>query len=480
MTQLPNGILQGLPLETVRFFRPSLASLLTLGGLVLAIAGVSQPWYQLPESLLNQLETDLAAVAVIKGTAIAAALAACVCWLLKAASLARFLLWQGLIALLLMPYLLTTWVPNLDAITVHLDEQNQQIVRHVEHNFPVVQAQWKRNIGLLAERTAPTGIGLKIADARFFQLSTWDYWLLEGLGYRNSCLAFLGKGWITGLVGLTAALIGRYAAVPGRDALQADIGWLLPQAATVLGAIFIVILTVNLLEARLDSWLLQGRYDRIAVVSQGLEQWYPPLTNDEQFQNRLAQARHYGGQSEQGDTSLAQGIEQFRRGEYDAAVSLCQQALAQQPGSFLARKYLAAALLNRGVDYFETPLLPNRPSRASFPSRANFLESPKARQGPVRAKPAGAIAAFEAALAVFPGHPIALYNLMLAHSINGSFPAAADAATALIDLQAYFQQPNTALLGQVYTHLAWASYHGDKFDSAWQNHRRSVNPALWP
>ena len=450
------------------------------GGILALLAAAGKPWYHLPVDTLDAFGVRLMSVNLLKGLTLAIVGSGTVCILIGAQKLSRFLVWQALGLVLLTPYILTTWTPTLDAVTTNLYEQNQKITHHVEQNLPTVQAQWKRNIPLLPDRTPPSTFGLTIPDSRFFQPASWDYLFLEGLGYRNSFFAFVGKGWILSLVGLVFSLLGLYVRKLNSSALLSDLRWLIPQVSSILGLIFLSIFGVNLLNFQLESWLVEGNYPVVISVSRAVEVWYPPLKFDEEFQNQWAQAEFYAGSSDSFRVNLAKGVEQYRWGEYAGAVAYFQQALKRNPNSFLARKYLAIALLNGAVDYFETPILPNRPSQVRFPSRSNFLDSPKARQGPIRAKPTGAIAQFEQVLSIFPGHLEALYNLMLAHSINGDFDQSAAAAQQLIHIQSYFQQPNTALLGQAYNHLTWKEYHNNDLETAWERYRQSVDPSRWP
>ena len=463
------------------WLRPFTRERLIFWGSVVLFAMVSKaPWYHLPEETLNAFGINLKSILLLKGFTLAAVAAGAIALLLDTQRLSRFFVWQALGIILLTPYLLATWVSGLDAVTTNLYAQNQQITRHVEHNLPTVQAQWKRNIPLLPDRTTPLTLGLTIPDSRFFQASSWDYFLLEGLGYRNSVLGFIGKGWILSLVLLVWLLIGLYVRLPNTSEIWWDLRWLVPYWGSLLTLISLSILAVNVLNVQLDTWLVSGNYPKVITTSQRVATWYPNFQCDETFQTRLAHAEFHQGHPHSARIALATGIERYQRGEYGRAIEYLRQALEQDPHACLARIYLAIALLNSAVDYFETPILPNRPSEHRLPSQANFLDSPKARQGHLRAKPAGAIHQLEQVLEVFPGHLEALYNLMLTHSINGNFDQSAVVAQRLVEIQQNFQQPNTALLGQVYTHFAWEEYHNQNLNQAWERYRQSVDPSRWP
>lgn len=448
-------------------------------GLLVLLIAARDPWYHIPPSILQAFDISLAHVSGLKSLMLAAAFLGIVAFWIGRHQVSRFLLWQALVVVLLTPYVLTTWTPALGAVTANLYEQNQHITAHVEHTLPTVQGQWKQTITLMPDRTSASTFGLTIPDSRFFQPAAWDYLLLEGLGYRNSTLAFIGKGWMLSLIGLILTLLGTYTKSPAGVNVLEDLRWLFPQLTAVIGCIFLTVLGINLLNFQLEHWLITGAYSRIAMVSQIAQSCYPALKQDENFQIRLAHATTYSGVSNPFLIALVKGLEQYRWGEYGVALGYFRQALQHNPTSILARKYVAIAQINAAVDYYETPILPNRPSGRSFPSRANFMDSHNARQGPIRAKPAGAIAELEQVLDIFPDHLGVLYNLMLAHSINGDFAQTAAAAQRLIELQGYFQQPNMALLGQAYTHLAWKDYHADQLGEAWKRHRQSVDPRRW-
>ena len=448
------------------------------GGLVL-LAATRKPWYHLPTDILNTFSISLFSASFLKSLTLSIVSSGIICVLVGAQKTSRFLFWQALGVILLTPYFLTTWVPSLDAVTTTLYEQNQQITKHVEHNIPIVQAQWKRNISLLPERSSPSTFGLTISDSRFFQPASWDYLLLEGLGYRNSFFSFVGKGWIFSLIGLSLSLLGLYVGKPDCSALFFDLRLIIPEFSSILGLIFLAILGINLLNFQLETWLVAGNYTSVISTSRVAEFWYPSLKQDEVFQDRFAEAEFYTSRPDPYRLELAKGLEQYHQGEYLIASEYLQRALRLNPNSFLARKYSAAAFLNSAVDYFEAPNRAIQSSDFNFPKRSNFLDSPKARQGPITAKPSGAIAQLEKALSIFPGHLEGLYDLMLTHSINGNFDQAAIAAQQLIQIQQYFQQPNTALLGQAYTHLAWQEYHNNDLEQAWERHRQSVDPSQW-
>lgn len=448
------------------------------GGLLIMMA-IPHPWYSLPADTLQAFGLNLFGVTLLKSlTLITGAGAMLSTW--RGAQLwTRFLYWQALGIVLFTPYLLTTWVPSLDAVTTALYDQNQQVTRHVEHTLPTVQGQWKQTIALLPARSSPSTVGLIITDRHFLQPASWDYLLLEGLGYHNHFLAFLGNGWVYSVLGISCSLLGVYADDPRGTTLRFDLGWVCPQFSSCVALIAVSILGINILNYQLDQWLVEGRYPTVIATSQLAERWYPSLRQDEAFQERLASAERSLGLADPFRFELMKGLEHEDRGEYRLATHNFQRALEQCPTSFLARHHSAIAIINSAVDYVETPNLPGRPQAFRFPQRANFLDSHKARQGPIDAKPSGAIPQLEQALQVFPNHMVGLYDLMLAHNLNRDVEQSAQAAQQLIQVQHNFQQPNTALLGQAYLHLTWSEYDQGDLEQAWQRYRQSVDPSRW-
>jgi tetratricopeptide (TPR) repeat protein len=87
--------------------------------------------------------------------------------------------------------------------------------------------------------------------------------------------------------------------------------------------------------------------------------------------------------------------------------------------------------------------------------------------------------AFEEALQILPGQTEALYDLMIARTVNGEFNESAAVARTIINLQRYHQLADLAVLGQAYLHLSWAAYHNGSIDQAWKYYRNSVDESSW-
>jgi hypothetical protein len=435
---------------------------LLIGSLALVLGAIS-PWYHLPPPTLEAFGINLAFINI--GRAFAALLA-----LLGFAFLfrsiwggdrrsdrldrtARLLVWSGLIAALLFPYLITTFAPAVTLVAKAYYEQGQQVGKHVEINFPQVQAQWKQNISL--EPSSPVkSIFFSIKDSRFFQMSSWDDVWTRGLGYSNHFFGFIGQGWVLTVIGLVIVLTAFYLAFP-EQALQlflTDAGSVLPWSGLVFGLIICSLIAPNLINYQLDTLFAKGEYHQVIATSQALAVWYPPLREDEAFLQRLAEASFYGNEPDPALIDFAKGLERYRLRDFLAAEAYFQRSLALQPQHFLVREYLATAMLNQGVQSFN--------------------------QAEAR-KPAAAIDQFEAALQVFPGHLEALYDLMLARVVNGEFEQSAAHAQQLIQTLHYFHKPSFALLGQAYLHAAWASYHDGNLPEAWKQYRQSIDNSTW-
>jgi hypothetical protein len=87
-----------------------------------------------------------------------------------------------------------------------------QVSEHVERNFPQVQSQWKQNISFVQPSPISSNFEFSIKDSRFFQMSSWDFWLIEGLGYSNN-FGFIGRGWGLLLSVSFVALMALYLAL---------------------------------------------------------------------------------------------------------------------------------------------------------------------------------------------------------------------------------------------------------------------------
>ena len=419
------------------------------------VMGARQPWYRLPLPTLETFGTNLNLA--IAGRAIAAVFA-----LLgfaftlgfKPSRAARLLFWNGLIIVLLFPYFLTTWSPSVAYLAKAFYNQGERVTIHIGRNFPEVQSQWKQNVSLEASLPITSTFNLPIPDSRFFQISAWDKFLLEYLGYNNSFFGLIGRGWGFTVIGLTFGLLALYVGLENNNlnALTTDWIMLLPWASLGLGILVFYLIIPNIVNYQLDTLFAKGQYHQVLTISRTLAAWYPPVSGDEKFLQRLGEAGFYGNEPDEALINFVKGLERYRLGDLLQAETYFQQSLAIQPNRFLVRGYLATTIINQGV---------------------NFLNDSNSR------KPGAATDRFTAALQVFPGHVQALYYLMLARVINGELEKSASVAQQILEIDGYAQQPNIALRGQAYLHSAWASYSNDKITTAWAKYRQSVDSSAW-
>jgi tetratricopeptide (TPR) repeat protein len=448
--------------------------LVLLAGSVALALGAILPWYRLPAATLEVFHTNLAIANI--GRLIAALFAIFgfvftfqftfssqddTCSIPKNAAgfqnRFRIAVWSGLIGILLFPYFVTTWCPTVTFVAASYYNQNSRASHHIEKNFSQVQAQWKQQIVL--GRAAPnrSTFDFSISNSRFFQIPAWDQFIIEGLGYSNNFIGFIGKGWVLTTIGLLFCLSAFYFSAQNLNfnVFLQDMGKILPLICLIAGILSLSLVLPNIVNHQLDTMFVKGQYERVLTASQVLANWYPPLQGDTRFNQRITAAGYY---REQPDSSLlyfSRGVERFRRGDLLQAEELFRRALELQPKNFLARGYLATTIINQGVDYFN--------NRTSAAKRA----------------PGVAADRFEQALQIFPGHIEALYNLMLTRVVTGEFDKSARVAQQIIEMQKYFQSPSLALLGQAYLHSAWNSYQQHKIGQAWQQYRQAIDKSAW-
>lgn len=418
---------------------------LLVAALTLFLGAIS-PWYRLPPEALDQFGTTLFWA---NSARIIAAIFACLCLVLaiwqKPRRVPRLLFWQGLIFTLIFPYLVTTWSPTVAFLAAAYQSQVEQVTQHIEGNFSEIQAQWKQNILLgspiLTQSTFP-----RIEDTRFFQLPSIDWLIREGLGYKNSFLSFIGRGWSFTVIGLAIALMAIYLGLNKTKFtfFVGDVYKLLIFASLGLGFFLSSVVIANVIDHRIDTAFSRGNYQQAVEISRKLTAWYPTVNGDETFLKRFAEAEHYGDESEPALILFAKGLERYQRGDWTEAKEAFQQSLSLQPDRFLVRDYLATTLLKQGVEFFN-----------------NRLHGAAADR-------------FEETLQFFPNHIVALYDLMLARTANGEFEKSETIAQQLIQLQQYFQFSNRALIGQAYLHSSWASYHSDNPAESWREYKRSI------
>jgi len=433
---------------------------LSIGSLALAIGAIF-PWYTLPPEALETFGTSLSLANV--GRVLAASFALLgltfTFWFSPRRA-PRLTFWSGLIAVLLFPYFITTWSPTVTFLAAAYYDQGQRVSQHVEIIFPQVQAQWKQNISLEQSSPLASISNFSIKDSRFFQMSSWDKILVEGLGYRNNFFGFIGRGWAFTIVGFVIGLLALYLGLEDKkfNNFLRDMDKFLPWVGLLLGILVISLIWPNIINRQLDVMLAKGEYYQVVAASKTLASWYPPLGSDVAFLQRLASAGFYGNKPDPSLLYFAKGLERYRNGDFLKAEDYFQRSLDIQSDRFLVRGYLATAVLNQGINYFNDP------------NNSNNLNNHK---------PGSAADRFEQALRIFPYHIEALYDLMLARVVDGEFDKSTSAAQQLMQIQQYAQQPSLGLLGQAYLHLAWASYHNGDTIQAWKQYRQSVDSSTW-
>lgn len=352
----------------------------------------------------------------------------------------------GLFLMGLFPYLLTTWCPTVTFIATDLLRQQEEVIVHLELNFPQVQTLWKQNISLHSAEMTDAISPFAIIDSRFFQVASLQDILANGLGYRNSFFALIGPGWGIGIIGLAMGLLALYLS-PEQHRFQRFLNnckSLSPGLILILGLLSLDLTLPLAMNHRLDKAFSLGQYSTVMHESQWLQTLYPPFQGDRSFQERLAAAYYYQDIPAPALTTFLQALDAYAGGRYWQAETALRNALASNPQQSLIRGYLATTLLNRGVQFFN-----NQETSA-------------------------AIQQFEAVLEIFPLHVQALYNLMLAHVANGEFAKSALIAQQLIETQDYFQLSSPSLIGQANLHAAWNNFDQGDLDQAWQDYWESV------
>lgn len=374
-------------------------------------------------------------------------------WRINIQSL-RMLFWSGLIIVVLFPYFQITWSPSTTFLANNLFSQNARVDRHVERNFSEIQAQWKQNIILAEPDTPEPSLNALITNSSFLQIPTLEKFITNILGYDVSFFSYISLNWVVAIIGFSIFIFGLYLDKIERSILllTKDLEKLVPWI--LVGFIFlsISILLPNIIHYRLNIAYAQGDYQFVESMSKTLATLYPPFQGDRYFWERRAKASYFNLQSEPYLVNIAKGLESFRQKNWLNAEKYFQESLKLKPNMFLVRGYLASAIVNRGISDF------------------NNLSNHNA---------ATASDVFEKALAVFPSHTEAMYDLMLTRAVNGEFDKSADTALKIIESQKFAQRPRSALLGQAYLHLAWKGFKNNDYQNAWQRYRQSVDDSKW-
>jgi hypothetical protein len=425
--------------------------LLGLAASCLIYAAASH-WYLLPERAFEVFQLDSR---LIESGRVLAALSAAVVlmalfWEHKRA-LWRSCSWLGLAAVLLYPHIMMTWFPSLHFLASSYATQEASVAEHIDRNFPIVQARWQQNISLQQDDPISTVFDLKVADARFFQIAGWSQLLVDGLGYNSNFFKFIGRGWIFATLGFFFALLALHWEDSQGLALALFLADL-PRVTLALALMLVLSLgplfVVNIFNYQLDSEFALGNYAKVVTQSRQLLRFYPLIEGDADFLVRLAKASLYQQQPDDSLLSFARGLEYYEADQFALARAEFENSLRQK-SRFLVRGFLAATWINQGVAYFNRDL------------------------------PQEAAQAFENTQELFPGHVEALYNLMIARTVNGEFDASAQVAQQILVREQYSAKPNLSLVGQAYLHMAWSSYRAGKLDLAWQQYQKSRDDSLW-
>jgi tetratricopeptide (TPR) repeat protein len=425
------------------------------GTLVLAASlgafglGMIFPWYGLPPRAMEAFAADLSWVRGGQALSALGVLVVLDRLARSRGSSSRTLFWAGLGAGLLFPYGVATWSVPSGYLAVEFYGQEQRMIKHAEDNFPFVQSQWKRSILLEPTSPAQSGMPLRIRESRFFQLSCWNR-VVEGLGYSNPILTFLRRGWTFYLGGCLAALLGSYL-MPhvGLAGLRHDLRRLLPAFAATMAVLGLWLLAPSLVDHRLETLFARGEHRAVLRWSRVAAAIYPPFRTDADFVLRQAAAGVHGGVPDPTGNRLARGILFYQQRELDEARDCLSDVLAESPNTPLVRAYLASTLVNLGVQQFNI------------------------------GRHAAAGDLFRQALAVYPQHVEALYDLMLSQVANAEFSASAQSGELLREVSSYYQLPSVALAGQSYLHSAWARYRAGDLDDAWEEFRKSHDRDAW-
>jgi tetratricopeptide (TPR) repeat protein len=434
---------------------------LLISALALGI-GAIKPWYQLPPAALDAFKTNLSITNLGR---VLAGCFACLSLILifrpgSSSHTHRLSYWCGFVIAMMFPYFVTAWMPTIDYISASIYDQEASITAHVKMNTNQIQAQWKQNVQLTSSTPITSTFDLPFSNARFFQPASWDRILKAGFGYSRSFLSFIGRGWMmSGLgfgIGLTALYLG-LREEPFQAFLR-DMSGFLPGVAIIFGILVSSILLPGMVNYQLDAMFARGEYHQVLSVSRVLSFLYLPIRNDEGFLKRVAEAGFYGNEPNPGLISFAKGIERYRLRDLATAERFFQESLELDPTRAVVRGYLATAILNQAVQYYNT---------------SYDTDNPNSR------KPSTAIDRLERVLQVFPNHIEAMYDLMLASFVNGEFERSAKMAKEIIEGERYAQLPNLSLLGQAYLHSAWTTYKDGDPALAWQRFRKSTDTKTW-
>jgi tetratricopeptide (TPR) repeat protein len=375
-------------------------------------------------------------------------------------------LWAVLPVVLLFPFLIATFSPAVAYVAAAFDQQRENVAYHIETHYPEIQSQWKQSIaidpydevatyapdGLTRGyvdpmQSLPNGRPFNVDSTDFFQLSSWDRLVMEGMNFLPGILASVHWGWPITVIAVIVTLIAMYLVRP--EAFFRDLRRIGPWYVAGVFAVLLVLIGPCLVTRQISIWLARGEYQRASWATHLLSACYPPMEGDTPFMLQMAEGDRHTGRTTPGVQQFAQGVECWRSSRLDLARNYFEQAVKGSPNNYLFRGYLSATLVRIGAQLFEQ----NEPESA-----ANVFD--RARQ-------------------VFPNHLQATYFAMIARAAQGNFGDSMLAAQDLRKLQRYFRQPSIAAMGQSFVHEAWADYRAGKFRKAWHAYRQSVDVGTW-
>jgi len=462
-------------LQKATFFKAPAAWILRRNILVALVAitvlalGVKTPWYTLPSVLLNAFDLS------IWWTNFGRVLPLCFLVVLmvqmrseQSRQSVRIAFWLGLIITLLFPYFVMIGAPKLAYVTSSYYDQSARVAAHIDRTMPKVQAQWKQNITFSRSRPTISSPMIYARSISFFQLSSWQDFVTRGLGYNAKLFCFIGNGWGFTVIGLSISLLSLYLAVKNDSllVLTSDLFKVFPCGLLLSIVISISLLAPSFYMFQLETLFAKGQYNQLLNLADQMEIWYPPFRDHAKFSDEVGKASYFADRPRDSLLNFSRGLERSRLGDFLQAETYFRKAVQLEPDSPLLRIYLATAILNQGIDYFNNP------------DKSTDLDNARPQPGNARLV-GGAINYFEKVLQVLPSHLEAQYYLMLATAINNEFDRSAAIAKQLLRSQQYFQQPNLSLINQSITHMAWDSYRDGDLQLALQRYRQSIDGDTW-
>ncbi len=439
----------------------------TAGALLL---GAVLPWYTMPAKTLAAFGSSLCVPIALRAVPAIAAIVVARMLLFASNSVQRrrfrMFLWAMMPIALLFPFIVATLSPAVAYIAAAFDQQRESVAYHIETHYPEIQSQWKESIAIdpyeEVQSYAPDGLTrgyidpmktllngrpFSIDSTAFFQLSSWDRLVMEGLNYLPGFLASVGWGWPITVAALVTALLAVYLIRP--ESLFRDLMRIWPWYFAGVAGILLVLFGPCFVTRQISVWLAQAKYQKASVAAHLLYACYPPMQGDAAFILQLAESDMHTNRSTPGVLQFAQGVECWRADRLDLARDYFEQAVARSEHNYLFRGYLSATLMRIGAQRFEQD------------------------------QPAAAANVFDLARRVFPNNLQATYCSMIAQAAYGNFDGSMQLARELRALQQYFRQPSIAAMGQSFLHEAWADYRDGKLSKAWHAYRQSVDPRTW-